>query len=114
MASNRPVGGGRVRIPLNFVAPTGRLDAMSGTLRCYGRMASLAELDPNNTQAWFATRFWAVQSMSAAAAAHLPPSNLETDLSAARAAASHTASRAARSESDECDRAMNTALRKAQ
>lgn len=109
----RAVSGARIYIPINFLPQSGRLDPLSGALRCYGRAAALAETNPANPDAWFAARFWAVQSMSAAAAAHRPPSALENDLSSARHRAAGADARQTKYEWGECDQAMKSALAKA-
>lgn len=109
----RAVGGGIVRIPILFVPPTGQLDPLSGTLRCYGRAAASAEADPASQEAWLATRFWALQSLTAAAMAHRPPSAVEDELRASRVGAAETKdSLQVKYESEACARAMRDAMSK--
>jgi hypothetical protein len=75
-------------------------------------MAAMADRDPASAEAWYAARFWAMQSMAAAASAHQRPSVLENDLAASREAASRAEARQAKYEADECGRAMKSALSK--
>lgn len=106
----KPVGGGTIRIPVTFAAG-GQLDPLSGTLKCYGRMAAMAEADPTNKDAWIGVRFWTLQSMGAAASLHLPPSSVEDELSVSRiAAATEKRPGQVKYETEECTAAMKRAI----
>jgi hypothetical protein len=86
---------------------------MSGALACYGRTASLAEEDPTDADKWYATRFWALQAMAAAAEAHEPPSHVERDLQGSRLGAAQATDREhIRTLAESCDRAMHSVVKR--
>ena len=108
----KPVAGGTVLIPVAFALPE-RQDGVSAALRCYGVTAARSEADPTNDDNWYATRFWALQSMAFAGAGHIPPSHVERDLQASRlGAAADTDRLHAREAGEACDRVMHAATKK--
>lgn len=112
-ANGQPVGGGTVRIPILFRLPDQGMDQLSGSLMCYGRMASAAEANPADSEKWYAARFWALQVMAVAATAHQPPSGVERDLTISRmAAAQQPNGLKAQEETEICAKAMQKAAGK--
>jgi TonB family protein len=59
----QPVAGGKVRIPIQFAAPGGKMDSLSVTLKCYGRTAVAADVTPRTEEAWNAARTWLSQAL---------------------------------------------------
>jgi TonB family protein len=107
-SDGRPVAGGTVRIPITFRLQD-QPEGMSAALSCYGATANRAEAEPNADN-WYATRFWALQSMAFAGAGHVPPSSIERDLQGARLGAA--ARPGASSTAEACDRTMRAAIKK--
>lgn len=107
--NGEPVSGGTVQIPIVFALP-GYSDPTSAMLACYGVMATKAEADPSDGDAWHAARFWALQAMAAAANAHIPPSHVEHNLEFAHVAAANDPDKTrTRMTSDNCNRVMKQA-----
>jgi TonB family protein len=79
-----PVSGGKINIPIRFVAPKQAIPTLEVALECYGAAAALAEQDPAAQPAQAETFAWRLVVEALSLPEKLRPSQLEDRLSSAR------------------------------
>ena len=97
----KPVAGGRIRIPIQFTVPGGKVDDLTVTLKCYGRTSAAYDASPSE-EGWDAARTWLSQALVRTHDSGGKLAFLETNLGAYHAAAAKETDAQARPTLKEC------------